>query len=76
MGCGCNKRGQRRAQVIKVSGPKTARSSEVKLNETGSLNAQSNKTRKETLNDGGISAEKRRIQAIRRNEILKKLGKR
>ena len=76
MGCGCNKRQQRRAQVIKVSGPKTARSSEIKLNETGALNAQSNKPRKETLNNGGISAEKRKIQAIRRNEILKKLGKR
>lgn len=79
MACGCNKRTQRRSQVIKVSGPKPQGGSTIKLNDAKTLNMQSNKVggqRKENLNQGGMDAEKRRIQAIRRNEILKKLGKR
>lgn len=75
MGCGCNKRNQRRAQVVKVSGPRTSSSGEIKLNDT-KVSMQSNKMRESKLNQGGVNAEKRKIQALRRNEILKKLGKR
>lgn len=77
MGCGCNKRNQRRAQVVRTIGPRTTQNNNnLRLNDTNRLVAQGNQVRKENLNQGGISAEKRKIQAIRRNEILKKLGKR
>ena len=76
MGCGCRKKLQRRSQAIKVSGPNPA-TTNIRLGTNNTVSAQANKPKSNTsLNQGGISAEKRRIQAIRRNEILKKLGKR
>jgi hypothetical protein len=78
MGCGCRKKAQRRSQVIKVSGPRqpnnTAPATNARAVGGTPLRAQTNKDG--GLNQGGMSAEKRRVQALRRNEILKKLGKR
>jgi len=80
MGCGCRKKAQRRSQVVKVSGPRQPNNIAPATNSRASggapLRAQANKDGATGLNQGGMSAEKRRIQALRRNEILKKLGKR
>lgn len=82
MGCGCNKRAQRRSQVIRTN-TRPRNNTEIRLNSNSVNNSnrnvlgmQSVGNRDNKLNQGGVSAEKRRIQAIRRNEILKKLGKR
>jgi hypothetical protein len=73
MGCGCNKRAQRRSQVITPNA--SGGNAKIALNS----NAQARKASiapKPTLNEATTQAEKRRVQALRRNAILKSLGKR
>jgi hypothetical protein len=83
MGCGCRKAAQRRSQAIRVSTPRqpvnnanAIRANNVRAMQSSPLKAQATTADANGLNQGGMSAEKRRVQAIRRNEILKKLGKR
>lgn len=74
MGCGCNKRKARRAQAIRVSGAGGNQMSTTpnKIVSTKELNALSNN---KPQNISKLDAEKRRAMAIKRNEILKKMGK-
>jgi len=77
MGCGCNKRNKARfappkAQVVPTGGTAARAAGNTNRNAVNALNIQN---RESKLNQGGVSAEKRRVQAIRRQEILKRLGK-
>lgn len=77
MACGCNKRKPRRSQAIRISGTgggNQVRAASNRVVNAQQLNIASTKPGKD-FNTNGIDAEKRRIQAQRRNEILKKLGK-
>lgn len=74
MGCGCNKRKARRAQAIRVSGTggNLTNTTPNKIVSTRELNALSN-NKPEKISK--LDAEKRRAMALKRNEILKKMGK-
>ncbi len=83
MACGCNKKNQRRSLPAITAGGSLPSGSRIRLNNNvnnnnnnNAVSAQSKVSRAKNLNEGGISAEKRKVQAIRRNEILKRLGKR
>jgi hypothetical protein len=74
MACGCNKKQTRRTQAMRVGNVARA-----PAQRTNIVNATANKNvgldPKTKLNDGGLQAEKRRVQALRRTAILKSLGK-
>lgn len=77
MACGCNKKKPRRSQAIRISGTggNQVRAATNRVVNSQQINIASTKPGKD-FNTSGIDAEKRRIQAERRKEILKKMGKR
>jgi hypothetical protein len=76
MGCGCKKNAQRRSGPTKIIGARQNTSSiNLSTNTNNNTVSAQSMNRGNSLNQGGVSAEKRRVQALRRNEILKKLGK-
>ena len=75
MGCGCNKNKLKnrtnpaRGGLVARQAPRPNNTlSPVQVRNTGVAPAQK-------LNNSGVSADQRRIQQIRRNNILKNLGK-
>lgn len=75
MGCGCNKN-KLAGRSNPARGGLVARQNPRLLNNTNPVQARrSGLTPTKNLNSGGIAADQKRIQQIRRNAILKNLGK-
>lgn len=74
MACGCNKKQIRRTQAMRVGTVAKAPAQKTNIvNATATKNVGLNPKTK--LNEAGMQAEKRRVQALRRTAILKSLGK-